>query len=76
MRAKAQLTTKQRILLRFVEFRGLHRFNAVKFFLEKNLDEFRLINFILDKLEILYYTIITKRKEKIKCLGMVKLILI
>lgn len=48
MKAKAQLTTKQKILSRFVEFRGLHRFNAVKFFSEKNLDEYRL-NFIFVK---------------------------
>lgn len=64
MRAKAQLTTKQKIFSRFVKFRGLHRFNAVKFFSEKNLDEFRLINFVLDKLEDLCYTLFIKRKEK------------
>lgn len=66
MRAKAPPIIKQKILSRFVEFRGLHRFNAVKFFLEKNLDENRLINLILDKLENLCYTLFIKRKEKQK----------
>nr|DAX21302.1 MAG TPA: hypothetical protein [Caudoviricetes sp.] len=36
----------------------------MKFFSEKNLDEFRLINFVLDKLEDLCYTLFIKRKEK------------
>lgn len=66
MKAKAQLITKQKILLRFVEFRGLHRFRAVKFFSRGNLDEIRLRNFILDKLENLCYTLFIKRKEKQK----------
>ena len=34
--------------------------------MEKNLDEFRLINFILDKLEILCYTLVTVKKGDIE----------
>ena len=63
MRAKAQPTIKRKILSKFVEFRGLHHFTVVKFFSEKNLDEVRLINFILDKLEILCYTLVTIKER-------------
>ena len=63
MRAKAQPTTKRKILLKFVKFRGLHHFRVVKFFSEKNLDEVRLRNFILDKLKDLYYTLITIKER-------------
>lgn len=63
MRAKAQLIIKRKILSKFVEFRGLHHFRVVKFFLGENLDEVRLIYFILDKLEILCYTLITIKER-------------
>ena len=48
------------------ERRGKRRNKPPFLFSEKNLDEFRLINFILDKLEILCYTLLTVKKGDIK----------